>query len=338
MAGTKILSLARTCAATALALALASATIWGALALWYSLPAPCYLRGAISIAFLVLGLGSLPPLFRRRPLRRQIPFVAVLICLLLWWNTVQPIARDSWAADVARQTTGTLHGDLLTLSDVRSFARRSETDFTERWSVASYDLSKLRSLDLFMSYWAGPSIAHVILSFGFEGGQQLAWSVEVRRRQDAAFSPVGDLFKTNPLVIVAAEERDVVGVRSNIRGEDVQVYRLNTTPAAARAMLLQYVNDANELAEHPRFYNSITTNCTTVVFNMIRAVGDPLPLDWRLLLNGYLPEYAYDQGALDERSTMEELRSRSHISIAARRDNLSADFSQAIRAGVPVPQ
>ena len=46
-------------------------------------------------------------------------------------------------------------------------------------------------------------MAHVIMSFGFDGGDYLAWSIEVRRRKGGEFSPMADLFKSNPLVIIA---------------------------------------------------------------------------------------------------------------------------------------
>jgi hypothetical protein len=203
-----------------------------------------------------------------------------------------------------------------------------------QWLTRRYDLSKLRTLDLFMSYWAGPEMAHVILSFGFEDGAQLAWSIEVRRSKGGAFSPLADLFKSDPLVILATDERDVVRARSNIRGEDVRLYRLRTPPEAARALLLEYVDDSNALAVAPAFYNSISTNCTTTVVKLIRAA---VPFDWRLIVDGYLPCYLYDRGAVDTHITLDELTALAHIDARAKAADQSPEFSRLIRVGVPSP-
>jgi hypothetical protein len=138
-------------------------------------------------------------------------------------------------------------------------------------------------------------------------------------------------------VIVASEERDVVRLRSNIREEDVQLYRLRTPPAVARAILLQYVEESNDLATTPRFYNSIVTNCTTAVVKLIRAAGGHMPFDWRLIVNGFLPGYLYDRGAVDTSISLAELRARSRISPRAREADGSPDFSKLIREGVPSP-
>lgn len=313
------------------------ATAWAALALWYRLPLPELVRGLAACLFALLGIATAIALFSRWHLRALVPFAVAFAAMLLWWSTIHPPEHADFAPDVARQVTGTRDGDMLTLTNVRDFEWRTKTDFTELWTTRTYDLTKLQTLDLFMSYWAGPEMAHVIMSFGFEGGDYLAWSIEVRRLNGGAFSPLADLFKSNALVIIAADERDVVGVRSNVRGEDVQLYRLRASPQAAKALLLEYVADANKLAETPRFYNSITTNCTTVIVKMIRAVGDMIPLDWRLIVNGYLPEYAYDQGALDSQLSMQELRARAHIAERALAAGLTPEFSQLIRVGVPSP-
>lgn len=271
--------IARISLAIILSLATALLTAWAGLAIWYRLPSTALVRAASSGLFILFGLCVIVALFSRFRTGSFILFVAAFAAILVWWSTIRPLDHADWAPDVGRQVTGTLGGNLLTLKDVRDFDWRSDTDFTERWTTRTYDLSTLQSVDFFMSYWSGPAIAHVIVSFGFSGGDYLAWSIEVRRRNGGAFSPLADLFKSNPLVIIAADERDVVGVRSNVRGEDVQIYRLNVSPDAARALLMEYVSDANALSRTPQFYNSLTTNCTTTIVKMMRAVGAVVPLD-----------------------------------------------------------
>jgi hypothetical protein len=324
-------------AVTIVALAILLATVWASLALRYRLPLGESTRTGIAILFALAGLAAAIALYTRFRLVALLAYAIMIAVVLTWWSTIRPAEHANWAPDVARQVTGEIDGDRLTLTNVRNFDWQNGEEATERWDTRSYDLGKIRSLDLFMSYWAGPEMAHVIFSFGFEGGDYLAWSVEVRRRKGGEFSPVADLFKSNPLVIVAADERDVVRVRSNRRGEDVQLYRMRTPPERARRLLAEYVEDANRLAVVPEFYNSITTNCTTTVVKMMRAVDAPVPLDWRLIVNGYLPDYAYAHGALDTRVPLSELKAASHIDERAHAADGAPDFSTRIRAGVPSP-
>jgi hypothetical protein len=319
------------------ALVIAPLTAWSALALWFRLPAPEVLRAAAAIVFAILGLAAIAALFTRRSLIGLVVFAAAFGGLLVWWSTIKPPLDGDWAPDVARQTRGSVKGHVLTLSDVRDFDWRTDTDFTEKWSKRSYDLSKLNTLDLFLAYWGGPEMAHVIMSFGFEGGEYLAWSVEVRREKTSEFSPIADAFKSHTLVYLATTERDSVRLRSNVRGEDVRLYRLNTPPDQARALLQEYVVESTALAEQPKFYNSITANCATVVFKLVRAAGSTLPFDWRLVVNGFLPGYLYDHGAVVTTMPLSELIERARISDRARGADASPDFSRLIRVGVPSP-
>ena len=176
------------------------------------------------------------------------------------------------------------------------------------------------------------------MSFGFDGGEHLAWSIEIRRQKSGEYSPVADAFKTDALVYLATTERDSVRLRSNVRGEDARLYRLRTSPEQARALLLEYVAEANELAKHPAFYNSLTTNCTTAIVKIVRLAGIRVPFDWRLVVNGFLPDYLYERGAVDTRIPLTELRARAQISPRAHEVDASPDFSRLIRAGVPSPE
>jgi Domain of unknown function (DUF4105) len=319
------------------ALVIAPLSAWSALALWFRLPAPEGLRAAAAVLFAILGLATIAALFLRRSRIALVVFAAAFGGLLVWWSTIKPPLDGDWAPDVARQTTGTVVDNILTLSDVRDFDWRTDSDFTERWSKRSYELSKLKTLDLFLAYWAGPEMAHVIMSFGFEGGEFLAWSVEVRRGKNSEFSPIADAFKSHTLIYLATTERDSVRLRSNVRGEDVRLYRLNTPPDRARALLLEYASQSTALAEQPKFYNSITANCATVVFKLVRAAGGTFPFDWRLVVNGFLPGYLYDHGAVVTTMPLSELMERARISERARAADQSPDFSRLIRVGVPSP-
>ena len=319
-------------------LVLALLGIWVTLAIWFRAPFADLPRIALSGLFAMVSLLTILALFSQFKWPAIGTFAALFLGMLAWWNTLHPPTTGNWAADVSRQVTGEIEGNTLTLTDVRDFEWRSNTDFTERWTTRTYDLDQLQSVDMFLSYWAGPEMAHFILSFGFSDGQYLAWSVEVRREIGGGFSPVADFFKENTLIIVATTEPDVVGVRSNERGEDVQLFRLDVGLDVARALLKEYVQEANMLAQTPQWYNSVTTNCTTVVFQMIKAIGKGRPFDWRIIANGYLPDYSYDQGALNSDFTLAELRRLGRVAPRALAVGLGPNYSTAIRQGVPFPR
>lgn len=254
----------------------------------------------------------------------------------VWWMTLRPRLDRDWAPDVARQTTAQIADGRLTVRDVRDFRWRSDDDYDVRWETRSYEIEKLESIDLFTSYWSSPAIAHVIVSFGFGAQGRLAFSIEIRRRRGEPWSGFGGFFKVFELVTIAADERDVVAVRTNVRGEDVRLYRMRSTPAFRRRLLAAYVDDCNRLAREPRFFHTILTNCTTQVIRMARAAGEALPFDWRMIVSGYIPDYLHRVGLLDPRP-FTLLRTLAAISGQARAYGDGPGFSAVIREGVPAP-
>jgi hypothetical protein len=264
-------------------------------------------------------------------------FIGAFAVFLMWWATIVPRADRDWTPEIARMPTAVLSGDKAVVTNVRNFAWHSETDFDPVWEMRTYDLSAISDADLIMSYWMGEAIAHTIVSFGFADGQRLAFSIETRKERHEGFSSIAGFFKQFELAIIAADERDIIRVRSNIRGEDVRLYRLRMSPDSARRLFHEYLEEANDLARRPRFYNTATSNCTTLVFDMVRAVHPGLPLDYRVVLAGYLPDYAYAVGALDTNLSFERLRELAHIHDKAIAADADLDFSAKIREGIPRP-
>jgi hypothetical protein len=255
---------------------------------------------------------------------------------MVWWHGLAPSHQRDWADDVARLLEADVDGDRVVLRNVRDFTWRSDTDYVQDWTTRSYDLSQLESADLVLSYWMGPMIAHTLVSFGFSDGRRVVFSLEIRKERHEAFSAAAGFFKQYERVIIAAEESDIVRVRSNVRGEDVYLYRLAASPGQLRTVFLGYLRESEALRREPRFYDTLTANCTTVIFELARLMAPRLPLDYRLLLSGYFAEYVHDQGGLVPGHDFESLHRAGRITARARgADAADADFSAAIRRGIP---
>lgn len=309
--------------------------LWGVLALWYQAPGGVVGKALVIALWVLIGAAALLMLWSHRPVLGLVGFALCFAALLLWWQHIEPSNDRSWADDVAQMTSGEVTGNTVVLHNVRNFEWRSNTDYTQRWETRTYELKRLQSVDLITSYWTGPAIAHVLVSFGFDDGQHVVFSVEVRRYRSASFSELGGFFKEFELSVIAADERDVIRVRTNVRGEDDYLYRIRMPLAAKRALFLAYVGEADRLIVAPRFYNTLTANCTTLVYHMMRHIVGRLPFDYRLILSGYLPAYVYKVGGLDDRYPLQELHRLGRITDRAKAADRSAHFSADIRNGIP---
>ena len=310
------------------------AATWGVFALWYQLPSEHGLKPAAVTLWVVLGFTVLVALWSRRSAQGLWTFSAAFAVLLLWWHLLPPSNDHIWADDVAQMTSGVVDGQHVTLHNVRNFDWRSDSDYTQRWETRHYDLDRLRSVDMIMSYWTIPAIAHLLVSFGFDNAEYVVFSVEIRPRKGESFSEIGGFFKEFELSIIAADERDVIRVRTNVRGEDDYLYRIQMPASAMRSLFLAYIDQANTLVNAPRFYNTITANCTTLVYHMMKRIVGHLPFDYRVVFTGYLPAYVYQVGGLDQRYPLAELRERGRITDRAKQASY-ADFSTEIRRGIP---
>ncbi len=316
-----------------LSLTVALVAAWGALALWYKSPPGIRV---ISVAFwTAFGVACIGAFWCGRLRTGVVVFALAHGLLLIWWRSLHPSSDREWADDVAQTVGGKIDGSVVTLDKVRDFEWRSNSDYTQRWTPRSYDLARLHSLDMIVSYWDRPSIAHMLISFGFAGDDYVAFSVEIRRDKLQSFSEIGGFFKQFELVVIAAGERDIVRLRTNVRREQTYLFRLNLEPAAMRALFLAYVAQANALVREPRFYHTITANCTTVLYRMLRRIVRRLPFSYRVLLSGYLPEYFYGVGYLDQRYPLAELRALGYVSERGRLAGDSPTYSTDIRRGIP---
>jgi hypothetical protein len=327
----------RIAAKIALALLVIGATLWGVGVLYYSPLLPEAWRAYGAGAYAALTIVAF--IFLPRRGRTALGALAVFVLLVILFLQIPASNDRDWQPEVALTPYSTRNGDLITIHNVRNFDYRTETDFTPHWETRTYDLRKLDSADVIAVYWAGKAIAHVMLSFGFEGKDYLAVSIETRKEKGESYSTLAGFFRQYEVYYVVADERDVLRVRTTYRQpqEDVYVYRVNGPVKNLRRVFLDYIESINELRTQPSYYNTLTTNCTTSIVFHTRMNPEAPPMSWKLLLSGYVPDYLYELGRIDNSRPFAELEKISHVNARAHAADKDPLFSQRIREGLPKP-
>ena len=313
---------------------------WGTLALSIDGPENDTLRTLLASAYAIAGLAALGAYCTRRFRRLSaVAYTGLFLVLLSWWSMIEPSNDRVWQPEVAVLPYATFDGNLATVHNIRNFDYRTETEFTSAYYDRTYDLTKLDSVDLIAAYWMGPMIAHIFLSFGF-GDEHLAISIEARKEATEGYSSIKGFFKQYELIYIVGDERDLIRVRTNYRKdppEDVYLYRLTAPIENGKRIFLEYLREINRLREQPKFYNTLTGNCTNVIWMHTRLNPSHLPFSWKILLSGYTPEYVYEQGRMNGDLPFAELQRRSHLNEVALQADQAPDFSRRIRAPLPSP-
>lgn len=308
---------------------------WAGLALWIDGPSSPVLAAILALTFVA---GGLTVLILFRPFSRAVLLVASgLVLVIAWWSQIAPRNDRNWTPDVARLPRATIVGNRVTIENVRNFEYQSETDYKEQWETRIYDLDRVRSFDMFLSFWGPTLIAHTIASWEFENAPPLAISIETRKEKGESYDMLRGFFRQFELYYVVADERDVIGIRMKYPGARTYLYRIRVPPERARALLLDYFKAINGLAEQPQWYNAVIYNCTTSIRHHGQHIGEIRPWDLRFLLNGRLDEMGYERGRLDTSMPFPELKAKSEITEKAKAAGTAPDFSQRIREGLPSP-
>lgn len=282
------------------------AWLWAAMALWYFAPWPAWAR---ILALLVWIAGTAVILTKRWHPRLAIGGGILLIGV--FWTSNRPATHRAWTTDQERMPVVSFDENEVTLENIRHATYRTTDDYDLRWITKTYDLDQITRMDFMIETLTSWGVAHTLMTFGFADGEYVAISVEVRKEVGESFSPLKGLFKQYELMYVIADERDVIGLRANVRKDPVYLYPVKATPEQVRAMFVSMVKRAHQLGERPEFYNTLNSTCTTnIVRHMEALTQEDLPFDTRVLLPGYSDELAFELDLIDTELSLEDARAR----------------------------
>lgn len=251
-------------------------------------------------------------------------------CILVFTS---PSNNRNWAEDQKILAYADIDDNLVKLHNIRNFKYESTIKYTPAYYDKTFDLNKIKSVDFILepfSDFAGA--AHTFLSFGFENDEYIAISIEIRKEKGEEFSVLKGLFNKYEIMYVVADERDVVKLRSNHRKDKVYIYPVKTTKEKKQALFLDMLKEVNKLKDKPKFYNSITTTCTTNIMKHANSITpNRIPFSYKLLMPGYADELAFDLNMIDTDLSLEEARKVFLINDRAEKYADREDFSKMIR-------
>ena len=239
-------------------------------------------------------------------------------------------ARD-WKPEHERLARVKFVDDLVTIENVRSFTYAPGGEILSRaYDTRSYDTERLTGLWFVVQPFLADLLGHSIVSFEFDDGRFLALSIEARQEVGEAYSVIGGLRDEFELIYVWADERDVIGLRSHALEDNVHLYKINAPIDAIRDYFRTQLMRTEVLVDMPEFYNTITKNCTTSLFEMSNVPQLQRYSDYRVLFPGYAHRLLHELGAIDTSRPADEIYERARLD-PARTTPDAADFSQAIR-------
>lgn len=279
-------------------------------------------------------IAATAPAAGLRPTPRPALLLAVLLVLAGGCTSLRPSNHRDWEPNVAVLPHARFLGnDKITVYNIRNTEYRTEDDYLVRHYDKTFDLARLEKVNfIVVPFPESPELAHTFLSFGFEEDEWLAVSVELRPEKGEKYHALQAMFNKYEITYVVGDERDLIGLRTNVRMNDVYVYPIRCTKAQARAAFRDIMDRINELHEKPEFYNTLTNNCTTNILAHVNHVATrPVPYNWKILFPGYADQLAYERGLIDTELSFEETRERARVNEKAYVYRDSPDFSRQIR-------
>lgn len=268
-------------------------SVWAAGVVFYNV-----WGGAVLVWLYVAAMACAFVFRRKRPVFWRASW-GVLALLLAYYLCIPATNGKEWQPSWSRLPAVEINGNEIVVKDVRSFVYRTERDFDARYVTRRFDLDKLSTLDFAVSHWDGMEfVAHTMLSFGFEDGRHLALSVETRLPEGVEQGTIPGLYKQFNVIYILADEEDLFGLRTSYRKEDMYLYRINIGRENLKKAFLGFAEKINSLHERPRYYNTVTANCTTELVDTLKNYLGVRRWQWTPLFNGMCDQDAYDRGEL----------------------------------------
>ncbi len=219
----------------------------------------------------------------------------------------EPSLERTWDEDV-RVLTGVdrLPDGAYRLTAVRNWTYTDDSVVSTAYQPIRYDPADVEALWLYeQELGLGGRIAHTFLvfQFPFRYGPTFRWlglSVETRREVGERYSIVGGVLKKFEVTHIWAAEEDLVRRRVEYLDYPLTRYPVTVPREYLARIFEQMIQETDALADTPRWYNTLTTNCTSSLIRYVNeAEPGAIPGHWSSIFTGRADDHLGELGYVD---------------------------------------
>jgi hypothetical protein len=229
----------------------------------------------------------------------------------------EPSADRNWAPEFSKlNTIESNPNGTLTFYNVRDWTYDGQEIASKNWIDMTVDPKDIDTAWFFLDrFGSWSAIAHTFLSFQFKDGRTLSFSIEARREEVEQYSIAGGVLRAYEIQYLWGTERDFIPERLTYYKNPLFMYQLSVPPEKARALFESVVSDTNVLAQNPRFYNTLTANCTNLLAKIVNEhYPGTLPYDLSWNFTGWSDAYLMHQGFIGMDGTEDATRIQADLS------------------------
>ena len=259
----------------------------------------------------------------------------------VWFTRIRPRVPSTeadWNTDCEFQSKAIIEENHITFTKIRDFTWRTTRDRDEKWDDnVKFDLREIKDVWFIVDHFHKiHGLAHTFLSIEFNDGRCISISFEARRVKGKRYHPWKGLWRSYELYLLIGYERDLLGLRTNARGNKDFLFRAVTPPGKDRQLLLAIAQKMNQLSETAEWYHSFFTTCNTSIVKVVNKITPGrIPFIWRNFLPGYTPKAAFKLGLIEDWGGLEKTLQIARVDELAKDWDGKSDYSTFIRKHMP---
>jgi Domain of unknown function (DUF4105) len=268
--------------------------------------------------------------------------MAVLLLALAWFAyrliLMQPSNGRDWEYGQEVLPHITITGNVVDADRVRDFRWAAEGALSSDYVDRTFEVERLERVWFVEEpFTIAPfngfeGVAHTYFVFDFQDQSPVVISVESRRERGQGYDPVHGLINEYELIYIWGTERDVTGRRVVLEQNELYMYPLVGSMDTARKLFLSLANASRQLETHPRFYNTLTSNCTNELAKVAnQAEPGTVPPNIALIFPGYADAVLYNLGFIPNDAPLNVVRQRYAIAESVQATIDQPDFSRQLR-------